>query len=57
MQGFCRQVLQIYTCILMSIEKKNYNRKISYQSLQKIHPKDALGLVDYAGKFLANYDG
>jgi hypothetical protein len=40
----------------MSVEKKNYRRKIRHQNLQNIHPKHWLGLVYYADKFLANYD-
>jgi hypothetical protein len=34
-----------------------YSRKFNHQNLQRVHPKDTLGLVGYVGKLLANFDG
>jgi hypothetical protein len=41
----------------MAVENKLLQKKNQPQKLAKIHPKDALGLVDYTRKFLANSDG
>jgi hypothetical protein len=41
----------------MAVANKLLQQKNQPPKLAKIHPKDALGLVDYAGKLLANSDG